>query len=63
LITSFFDGFDSTSSAMASDADARAAFNLSALEGRPPFFFSDGTVGVNGADADGLGEAAAAENA
>lgn len=48
---------------MASDADARAAFNLSALEGRPPFFFSDGTVGVNGADADGLGEAAAAENA
>ena len=48
---------------MASDADARAAFNLSALEGRPPFFFSVGTVGVNGAVTDGFADAAAAENA
>jgi hypothetical protein len=46
FITTFFDGLDSTSAAMDSEAEARAAFNLSALEGRPSFFFSDGTVGV-----------------
>ena len=44
---SFLVGLSSNSSAIASEACFRASFNLSALVGLPPFFFSVGAVGVS----------------